>query len=226
MFVTKSMTRKVITIDAEAGILDAQRLMMQHKIRHLPVVDDNSLLIGIITDRDIRSAIPFELAKDPTQEEGRRKVGTLKVKEVMTTDPIVISPLHTIQDALLLIQREKVGAFPVVDEKGYLKGIISVRDLLRSFINVLGIGQPGTLLGVLSDDKVGQMKKIVDAITEENISIGSILVARHWEKEKRVVFPYLLTNTVGPIKRKLQGLGFDILDPAQWYLDQLPTHDG
>ncbi len=226
MFVTKSMTRKVVTIDAEAGILDARRLMAEHKIRHLPVVDDDSLLIGIITDRDIRSAIPFELSKDPGQEEGWRKVKTMKVKEVMTKKPVVISPLHTIQDALLLIQREKVGAFPVVDDEGRLKGILSVRDLLRSYISVLGIGQPGTLLGILSEDKVGQMKKIVDAITEENISIGSILVARHWEKEKRVVFPYLLTNTVGPIKRKLQSLGFDILDPAQWYLDQLPTYEG
>lgn len=224
MFVSKSMTRKVITIDPEAGILEAQALMARNTIRHLPVIDADSTLIGIITDRDIRSALPYELFKDPTKQHEREKVATITVKEVMTKNPIVISPQHTIQDALLLIQREKVGAFPVVDEEGRLRGILSVRDLLRAFINVFGIGQPGTLLGILVEEKIGQMKKIVDAITEEKISFGSILVARHWDKDKRAVFPYLLTNNVGPVKRKLQGLGYELLDPAEWYLDQLPTH--
>lgn len=224
MFVSKSMTRKVITIDPEAGILEAQDLMRQHSIRHLPVIDADSKVIGIITDRDIRSAVPYELIKHHNLRNEPEKLAAIKVKEIMTADPIVISCLYTIQDALLLIQREKVGAFPVVDEEGRLKGILSVRDLLRAFINVLGIGQPGTLLGVLSENKIGKMKKIVDAITEENISFGSILVARFGDKEKRAIFPYLFTNTVGPVKRKLEQLGFEILDPAKWYLDQLPTH--
>jgi acetoin utilization protein AcuB len=224
MFVSKSMTRKVITIDSKMGILEAQALMAQHKIRHLPVVDPDGTLIGIVTDRDIRSAVPYKLIKNPDTCKEWEKVANVKVGDIMTTDPIVISPEYTIQDALLLIQREKVGAFPVVDRKGKLKGILSVRDLLRAFITVLGIGQPGTLLGIIVEDKVGQMKKIVDAITSENISFGSILVAPYWEEEKRAVFPYLLTNTVGPIKRKLKNLGFELLDPAQWYLDQLPTN--
>ena len=224
MFVSKSMTRKVITIDPEAGILEAQDLMTRHRIRHLPVIDADSKVIGIITDRDIRSAAPYELIKHHHMPSEPEKPMTIKVKEIMTADPIVISSFYTIQDALLLIRREKVGAFPVVDEEGKLKGILSVRDLLEAFINVLGIGQPGTLLGVLSENKIGQMKKIVDAVTEENISFGSILVARYGDKEKRAIFPYLFTNTVGPVKRKLEQLGFEILDPAKWYFDQLPTH--
>ena len=224
MFVSKSMTRKVITIDPEAGILEAQDLMTRHRIRHLPVIDADSKVIGIITDRDIRSAAPYELIKHHHMPSEPEKPMTIKVKEIMTADPIVISSFYTIQDALLLIQREKVGAFPVVDEEGKLKGILSVRDLLEAFINVLGIGKPGTLLGVLSENKIGQMKKIVDAVTEENISFGSILVARYGDKEKRAIFPYLFTNTVGPVKRKLEQLGFEILDPAKWYFDQLPTH--
>lgn len=68
------------------------------------------------------------------------------------------------------------------------------------------------------------MKKIVDAITEDNISFGSILVARYWEKNMRAVFPYLLTQNVGPVKRKLEKLGFTHLDPMKWYMDQLPQH--
>ena len=93
---------------------------------------------------------------------------------------------------------------------------------MRAFINVLGIGDPGTLICVIVDDKVGQMKKIVDAISEEDISMGSIMVARYWEEGKRAVFPYLLTQNVMGIKKKMVEIGFEILDPMEWYLDQLP----
>jgi acetoin utilization protein AcuB len=113
----------------------------------------------------------------------------------------------------------------VVDHDGRLKGIISVRDLLRAFINVLGIEEPGTLLGILVEEKVGQLKKIVDAITEENISFGSILVQRHWDKNMRAVFVYLLTNSVVRVKRKLTDLGFELLDPMDWSMERRPLHD-
>jgi acetoin utilization protein AcuB len=223
MFVSRSMTHKVITVDQEASIFDAQELMAHNNIRHLPIVDQEQHLIGIVTDRDIRSALPYRFI-DMSPDE-REKIAAVKVKDVMSKDPLSISPAYTIQDALLVIQNSKVGALPVVDDNNRLKGIISVRDLLRAFINVLGIGQPGTLLCVLMEEKVGQLKRIVDAITEENISFGSVLVARYWDKDKRAVFPYLLTQNVAHVKKKLQNLGFTLLDPMDWYLDQLPQNE-
>lgn len=223
MFVSRSMTRKVITVDQEACILDAQELMAKNQIRHLPIIDSNRQLIGIITDRDIRSALPYRFFETPQSE--REKICALKVKEIMTKDPKSISPTYTIQDALLMIQNSKVGALPVVDDNKRLMGIISVRDLLRAFINVLGIGEPGTLLCILVEEKVGQLKKIVDAVTEENISFGSVLVARYWDKNKRAVFTYLLTLNVAHVKKKLQDMGFTLLNPMEWYIDQLPKDE-
>ncbi|NNF98796.1 MAG: CBS domain-containing protein [Desulfobacteraceae bacterium] len=222
MFVSKSMTQKVITLERDASIFEAQELMFKNRVRHIPVVDNDNILIGIVTDRDIRTAMPYDLFKDPENAAARNSVTCLKVRDIMTINPITIQPTHTIQDALLMILKQKVGAFPVVDDKHQLKGIISVRDLLRAFANVLGIGQPGTLLGIIAKEKVGQLKIIVDAITAKNISIGSILVARYWEKDKRAVFPYLLTNNVGPIKRDLQALGYTLIDPMDWCLDEIP----
>ena len=225
MFVSRSMTQKVITTDPEASVFDAYEKMSQNRIRHLPVIDADGRLIGIVTDRDIRSAMPFSMIKDPGHTAETEKVKDLKVMDIMTTDPKTIGPHHTIQDALVLIQELRVGALPVVDKEGKLKGILSVRDLLRAFINVLGFGQPGTLLCILVEEKVGQMKKIVDAITEEGISFGSVLVARYFEKDKRAVFPYLLTQNVARIKRKLKDLGYTLVDPMEWYLDELPKYE-
>ena len=225
MFVSRSMTQKVIRVDADTGIFKAQELMTANEVRHLPVTEPDGRLIGIVTDRDIRSALPYRFFKKSPSEEEKKNVSQLKIKDIMTRDTITISPTYTIQDALLMIQDAKVGALPVVDEEGILKGIISVRDLLRAFINVLGIGEPGTLLCILVEEKVGQLKKIVDAITEENISFGSVLVARYWEKDKRAVFTYLLTQNIAHVKEKLTTLGFTLLEPMEWYLDQLPKNE-
>ncbi|MFH1154026.1 MAG: CBS domain-containing protein [Pseudomonadota bacterium] len=222
MFVSKSMVKDVITIDENASVFEAQEKMASMKIRHIPIVDKENMLIGIVTDRDIRSAMPYRLLREPDNAKERASLEKLTVGDIMTRNPKTIGPMDTIQDALLRIQKEKVGAFPVVDEQGKLRGIISVRDLLRAFVNVLGIGEPGTLIGILVEEKIGQMKRIVDAITEENISFGSILVARYWDQDKRAVFPYLLTNNVIKVKKKLTAMGFTLLDPMDWYLDQMP----
>lgn len=219
MFVSKSMTRKVITVLPDTAASEARELMSAHKIRHLPVLDKEQTLVGIVSDRDIRTATPFGAAEGT---DAWRQFNSLKVSDIMTRDLVTIPVDYTLQDALLLIQKTRVGAFPVVDDQMRLKGIISVRDLLRAFISVLGIGEPGALVGILVEEKIGQLKKVVDAITEEGVSFGSVLVARYWDENHRAVFPYLLTQNIGPIKKKLQRLGYTIIDPMQWYLDQVP----
>lgn len=222
MFIDQSMTKDVITVGPQTAILEAKAKMAEYHVHHLPVVEADETLVGIVTDRDIRSALPSGVltAEEKIREEGR--LAQLQVKDIMTENPITISPANTLEDALLMMQETPVGAFPVVGQGNKLQGIVSKSDLLRAFINVLGIREPGTLLCILVEEKLGQMKKIVDAISEERISFGSILVARYWEEGKRAVFPYLLTNNVVHVKKKLQNMGFEVLNPMKWYLDQLP----
>jgi len=224
MFIDKSMTTDVITIHPETSIAEASELLVRNRVRHLPIIDEDGKLLGIVTDRDIRSAMPSSVATGEEAERERERVAQRQVKDIMTTKVVTVSPMNTLEDALLLMQQTKVGGFPVVDAHGLLLGIISIRDLMRAFINVLGIEEPGTLLCIVVEDKIGQVKKIVDAITEERISFGSILVARYWEEGKRAVFPYLLTSNVARVKAKLEGLGFALLNPMQWNLDQLPKN--
>lgn len=222
MFIDKSMTRDVVTVGPETAILAAQALMVRNGIRHLPVVGENNILVGIVTDRDIRSAMPSAVLSEAEKATEQGRLVDMKVREIMTANPVTVSRTQTLEDALLIIQTRKVGALPVVDQEGKLEGIISVRDLLRAFANILGLEEPGALIGIVVEDKLGQMKKIVDAITETRVSIGSILVARTWEKGKKAVFPYLLTNNISKVKNHLRKLGFTLLDPMEWYLDQLP----
>lgn len=192
MFIDRSMTKDVVTVGPDDEIATARSLMVRHRIRHLPVVVENDVLVGIVTDRDIRSAMPSMVLSETEKEDEGRRLAVLKVKDIMTRNPVTISPAQTLQDAILMMQRLKVGAFPVVDHEGRLKGIISIRDLMRAFANVLGLEEPGALIGIVVENKVGQMKRVVDAITEQGVSIGSVLVARTWEEGKRAVFPIFL----------------------------------
>ena len=222
MFIDRSMTREVITVSPETGILATQSLMARNGIRHLPVIDEDGILVGVVTDRDIRSAMPSTVLSEAEKAAEQRRLEAMKVKDIMTVNPVTVSPTQTLEDALLLMQKVKVGAFPVVDQEGKLQGIISVRDLMRAFVNVLGLEEPGTLLGIVVENKIGQMKRIVDAITETGVSFGSILVSRVWEEGKRAVFPYLLTNNISKVKNHLREKGFTLLDPMEWYLDRVP----
>ncbi len=222
MFVSETMNTNLVSIAPDTKLSEVRTLMKENNFRHLPVVDVNGKLIGIVTDRDMRDASPSSLLSEEEYQQTLDRVMEHRVSEIMTKDPLTISVYFTLQDTLMVMGSRKVGALPVVDEDGYLKGIMSTRDLLRAFVNVMGIGEPGTLLCILVNEESGQLKKIVDIVTEENVSMGSVLVARYWDEKKRAIFPYLLTNNVIKIKQKLLEQGFDLTDPMKWYLDQLP----
>ena len=226
MFVSETMNTNLVSVAPETKLSELRALMKKNNFRHLPVVDSDGKLIGIVTDRDMRDASPSSLLSADEYQRTLDRVMEHTASEIMTKDPLTISVYFTLQDTLMVMGSRKVGALPVVDEDGYLKGIMSTRDLLKAFVNVMGIGEPGTLLCILVNEEPGQMKKIVDIVTEENVSLGSVLVARYWDEEKRAIFPYLLTNNVVRIKQKLLDQGFDLTDPMKWYLDQLPKKKG
>ncbi len=214
MFIGDRMKTALETVSPQETVIEAQRLMQEKGVRHLPVVEDGRL-VGIVSDRDMRDAMPSVLLDEMTSQQMHAKIGGVPVSEIMTRDPETISAAHTLQDALLVMHHKKVGAFPVVDEEGRLVGIISTRDILKAFINVLNIEEPGTLLCVVVEEKPGQLKRVVDIIAGENISLGSILVARYWDDEHRALFPYLLTGNVVRVKQKLIETGFTLIEPLE-----------
>ena len=215
MFVRNFMTTKVITIDPKADIARARTLMIRHRFRHLPVIQEDNMLVGMISDRDLRSALGstyfHEFGDRGTDTEVQTSV---RVQNVMTRNPIYLSLSATIQDALLLIEKKRIGAFPVVNENHALVGIISDRDLLNAFIRVLGIKEPGSLLGIVVDEDFAEMGNIVNAMIKEKIPFGSILVYRQWRPGKWAVFPYLLAKNVSHLKHKLREMGLELIDPT------------
>jgi acetoin utilization protein AcuB len=133
MKVVDIMTRDPLTVTPTETIGQADELMNTNKIRQLPVVQGKDL-VGIVTDRDIRSFLSGSLLEGV---EAREEALNTKVQEIMTTEPMSVSSDDDLQEAIELMIDEKIGGIPVVDDAEGLVGIVTYVDVLRCFLNRL-----------------------------------------------------------------------------------------
>ena len=125
------MTTPVAIIGAGAPVREAVELMKMRKIRHLPVLDDDGRLIGIVTDRDLRQMV-FDPAIQERLGDVVEALGALTVREIMTWAVITVRPESGIRQTARLMHEQKVGALPVVED-GRVVGMLTERDVLRAF---------------------------------------------------------------------------------------------
>jgi acetoin utilization protein AcuB len=133
MKIVNVMTRNPLVMTADEPIGDAEDLMIENRIRQLPVVDGGALL-GIVTDRDIRSFLANSSFLDPAE---RAKAAATPIREIMTSAPLTLAPDDDLHDAVELLVEEKIGGIPVVDEAEGLVGIVTYVDVLRCFLDRL-----------------------------------------------------------------------------------------
>lgn len=130
------MITDVVTIHIDATLPDAHKLMKDHKIRRLPVVNDANQLIGIVTRGDVRGASPSP-ATSLNVWELNYLLAKLHVSEFMTRNVLTVHPDTTIVDTAKLMMEKKVSGLPVVDNKNELVGIITESDLFRVMVTML-----------------------------------------------------------------------------------------
>ena len=126
------MSAPPITVDVNTTLPEACELLRRHQIRRLPVLE-NGKLVGIVTRGDLRGAQPSE-ATTLSIWELNTLLAKLKIKEIMTPDPITIREDATIRDAAQLMIDYKVSGLPVVDENGELVGMITESDIFRMVV--------------------------------------------------------------------------------------------
>ena len=114
MRVRDVMTASPITVPPDTPVLDARHLMLERRIRHLPVTDERGELMGIITDRDIRLNLPSQ-ATSLSVWEINHLLARLTVDKVMTQAVLTVGPDRGARDAAQLMLDHTIGALPVVD---------------------------------------------------------------------------------------------------------------
>lgn len=134
MKISAYMTRKLITVAPDTTVKDAFLIMQSHRVRHLPVVENDSL-VGILSDRDLRRPKWADALDDWTTY--YQIDDDVSVADVMTRNPEVVHTYERIRNAVRIFREQRYGALPVLDKKGDLVGILSAQDLLVALEELL-----------------------------------------------------------------------------------------
>ena len=166
LLVQDSMTREVGVIPPQATAREALALCRERRIRHLPVLEDERL-VGIVSDRDLRSATPA--LGDPARAEA---LGRIVVSEIMASDVTTAQPEDPIEEAANEMREKKIGCLPVV-EGDALVGIISSSDVMEALVYLMGAHEPGNRLEVVMPDRPGTLAGVAGIFGELGINIVS-----------------------------------------------------
>lgn len=171
MLVKMRMTKNPISVSPETSILEAWKIMQTSQVRRLLVMDKGKL-VGIVTERDLRSVSPSQ-ATSLSIFEINYLLEKLKVKDAMTSNPITVDADAPIEEAALIMRDNKISALPVI-ENGEVVGIITESDIFRAFIEMLGDGKKGLRYTLRIKNTPGEIARIVNLIAEKGINIMSM----------------------------------------------------
>ena len=215
-FMREKIQRNPITISPEASFFEARNLIHEKGIRHLPVIDKNNHLVGIVTDSDIREAAPSDATLLSVQELNYL-LGKLKVSAFMTPKQklITITPDTLIEEAAQLMHDNKIGCLPVI-EKDKLYGIFTETDALDHLVDIFGLKQKGTRLSLALEDKPGAMLGILEVFKKHNINIISIVTPSFMVEGKRIAAIRIKTEDYKDVVKDLEKAGYDVLSIGKW----------
>lgn len=170
MAVKDFMTKKVVYISPDTTIAHAADKMREQGLHRLPVIE-NDKLVGLVTEGTIAEASPSK-ATSLSIFEMNYLLNKTKVKDVMIRQVITVSPFDSLEDAVYLMLKNKVGILPVVENE-QVYGVITDRDVFKSFLEIAGYGEEGVRVRFVVNDEVGVLEKIIRLIVEENLNISN-----------------------------------------------------
>lgn len=176
MLVKERMTRNPIFIRPDTPVTEAQALMKREKIHHLPVLDKDEKLVGIVAEKDLLYASP-SVATTLSVFEMTSLLAKLKVEKVMSRDVISIAEDVPLEEAARIMADRGIGGLPIVRGKAVV-GIITESDLFRIFIELFGARQKGIRVTVTMPNEKGALAKLTAAVSGAGgniIALGTYL---------------------------------------------------
>jgi len=208
MFMSDVMTTNVVTIPSNTSLAETRRIMEAHHLRRLPVVDRGAL-VGIVTrdqlDRVGPSQIPSFNIHDLT-----RVLNKVTVKEVMTKNPVTVSPDATVEEAVTLAQEKKIGALLVADN-GRLVGIATTNDFFYKILNpILGIGKPGSRLIVKNCGGTKQIERVIATINRLGLEVMTMFMLPVPERDEHNFVVHLTSEDPTKLIEELRKMGCEV----------------
>ena len=176
MLVKERMSRNPITIRFDTPVTEAQALMKREKIHHLPVLDRDGKLAGIVAEKDLLYASPSP-ATTLSVYEIASLLARLTVDKVMSAKPLTVTEDVPLEEAARIMADRSIGGLPVM-RGPTLVGIITESDLFRVFIELFGARQRGVRISMVLPNEKGGLAKVSAAITKAGgniIALGTFL---------------------------------------------------
>ena len=209
MFVANCMTKNPITIAPDVGIDEAAKIMDKGHFRRLPVVEHGKLF----TNRDLLRASP-SAATTLDRFEMRTLLSKIKVADVMQKNVITVTDTTTIEEAALVMAREKIGGMPVLSEVGKVVGIISSTDIFRAFVTVMGLDSGKTRLTIAVADRKGVLRDIATVLADLDINIDSMVTIPQPSGTYDIIIRADIAD-VETVKERLAAKGFTVSHVTQ-----------
>ena len=208
MIVEEIMQTTVYTLKPTDKVMDAVRLMREKKIRHLPIVNEQNEVVGIVTDHDIKKALPSCLREEPNSP-----TYEAMIEEMMVKNPIIGHPLDFVEEVALTFYENKISCLPIVSG-GHLVGIVTTTDVLYRYIELTGANRPASKLDIRVTNKPGVLHDITGIINEHKANVLSVLVYPDTENENSRILSVRL-QIINPLAiiEDLRKEGFDVLWP-------------
>jgi acetoin utilization protein AcuB len=174
MLVKDRMTRHPIIISPSTKVVEAQQIMAENHIRHLPVASDGKRLEGLVTRT--RLSLKPDMLGSLDMWEISRQLSNLTVKAVMVKKEKVhtIGSDRTIERAAKIMADHKIGCLPVIDNDGAVVGIISEVDVLHSYQEMMGLPMDGLRVTVRMPNKKGEFTKLMKVLGENDWGVMGI----------------------------------------------------
>ncbi len=173
MLVKDRMTPNPICGTPHMAVTEVQELMRVKKFRHLPIIDEEGVLVGLVTQRSLLKALPSDL-RGFSRFEISYVLAKIKAKDVMTRDVITIGADMAIEQAARIMADEKIGCLPVCDGE-HMVGIITDNDLFGIMVDLMGGRRKGIRLTISQPDRAGAVARLTSAIASEGGFISVFL---------------------------------------------------
>jgi acetoin utilization protein AcuB len=224
MLIKDWMATTILTVDANTSVMRAGRTMKDNNIRRLPVVSQGKLA-GIITDRDLKEASPSSKT-EMDMHEMYYLLSEMKVKDVMSNNPVCLKQNDTLEKAALVMLNETISGLIIVDDEDNIVGLLSESDVLRGFIHATGIQDGAFQIVMDMSDKGGTVSQLIDVLRQNRARVLSILTSFEDAPagSKRVsirIMPY--NGEVEDLIKELEGMeGYNLVSHAIDDLKDLP----
>lgn len=207
MIVKKIMNKDIITLRPEDTISLALKTMKKNKIRHIPIVNDDSYPVGLITERDVKDASPsiFQL-------ELKENFLNKPIKDVMSTNLITGHPLDFVEEIAAILIDNQIGCLPILQDQK-LVGLITKSDLLHTFVKLTGADQPASHLEIRVPNKPGMLAEVSAILVNRRVNIASALVYSDDDDKYKILVLRVQTINVTLIIKDIQAAGYQVLWP-------------